>query len=84
MPPYPGKHFDQLVGRKQLDSTLVNFADAGLGHVEAFCRLALRDSFRFDTGFYRFHVPGLYYIYLIFLTFRGKLAAMFSTMKRDS
>jgi len=29
----------------------VNFADAGLGDVEAFSRLALRNPFRFDTGF---------------------------------
>ena len=84
MPAYPGKHFDQLVRRKQLDSTLVNFADVRLGHVEAFCRLALRHPFRFDTGFCRFHVPELYYIYLIFLTFHGILSAMFSSMKCDS
>ena len=60
MPPYPGKHVDQLVGRKQLNFTLVNFADTGLGHVEAFGRLALRDSFRFDIGFYRCHEPAAY------------------------
>ena len=58
MPPYPGKHIDQLVGRKQLDFPLVNFADAELGHVEAFSRLALRDPFRFDIRFYRCHEPG--------------------------